>query len=171
MHYGRINFNDIGNGIGIRTSIFVSGCRNRCEQCFNPETWDFNYGTLFTMETEKEIFDSMDEYHHGITILGGDPLEPENSETLYHFVKKFKELFPDKSIWLYTGYKYEFILGLRNDDFRKRLMFAVDIVVDGRYLWQEADISLKFKGSRNQRIIDIKKTIERHPYKEPVVIG
>lgn len=157
MNYSEIKFNDIANGLGIRTSLFVSGCRNRCPGCFNKKTWDFNSGKLFTNETCQLILDSMNEYTDGLSLLGGDPFEFENVEGLLPLVKEFKEKFPDKSIWCYTGYLYEDLI---KDSKNKTFMSYIDILVDGRFELDLKNIKLKFKGSSNQRIIDVKKSLE-----------
>lgn len=155
MNYAGIITDDIANGTGIRTSLFVSGCRNNCPGCFNKEQQNFSYGELFTEKIEDEIINSISDYHAGITLLGGDPLEPENAEGLMSLVKKFRERFSDtKTIWIYTGYTYEDILALDQDK-RKELLLMCDTLVDGRYIDELHDITLKFKGSSNQRIINI----------------
>ncbi len=156
MNYAGIITDDIANGTGIRTSLFVSGCRNNCPGCFNKEQQNFSYGELFTEKIEDEIISSISDYHAGITLLGGDPLEPENAEGLMSLVKKFRERFSDtKTIWIYTGYTYEDVLDLDSQDKRKELLLMCDTLVDGRYIDELHDITLKFKGSSNQRIINI----------------
>lgn len=156
MNYAGIITDDIANGTGIRTSLFVSGCRNNCPGCFNKEQQNFSYGELFTEKIEDEIISSISDYHAGITLLGGDPLEPENAEGLMSLVKKFRERFSDtKTIWIYTGYTYEDILALDSQDYRKQLLLMCDTLVDGRYIDELHDITLKFKGSSNQRIINV----------------
>lgn len=152
MNYGRINKTDIANGPGVRVSLFVSGCRNRCKGCFNPETWDFNYGETFTEDAFREIYEAMSPDHiAGLTILGGDPMEPENIEMITLISKNIKDWFPDKTIWIYTGYKYEDLKDLA-------IMRYIDVLVDGQFIESKKDISLQFKGSSNQRIIDIPAT-------------
>lgn len=152
MNYGRINYTDIANGPGVRVSLFVSGCRNRCKGCFNPETWDFNYGEEFTFESFIEIDNALDPDHiDGLTILGGDPFEPENIEIVTALCESLKSTQPDKSIWIYTGYLYEDLRGLE-------IMRYIDVLVDGPFIESKKDISLQFKGSSNQRIIDVRKT-------------
>jgi len=156
MNYAGIITDDIANGTGIRTSLFVSGCRNNCPGCFNKEQQNFSYGELFTEKIEDEIISSISDYHAGITLLGGDPLEPENAEGLMSLVKKFRERFNNtKTIWIYTGYTYEDVLDLDSQDKRKELLLMCDTLVDGRYIDELHDITLKFKGSSNQRIINI----------------
>lgn len=156
MNYSSIIFSDVANGYGVRTTLFVSGCRNHCEGCFNPESWDFNFGKEFNESVEQEIYNHMDDYHDGISILGGDPLEPENAKALLPFLRQFKEKYPDKTVWLYTGYSYEGMIILEDD--RKRVLEYVDVLIDGKFILSQRDITLKFRGSRNQRIIDVKKS-------------
>ena len=161
MYYGKIRENDIANGAGVRVTLFVSGCRNHCKNCFQPETWDFNYGELYTDETERRIIESLSRpYVQGLTLLGGEPLEPENQEVLMRLLRKVKEACPRKDIWCYTGYTLE---QAKQDGSRCRcsvtdeLLSLIDVLVDGRYEDDLRDISLKFRGSSNQRIIDMKK--------------
>ena len=151
MNYGRIKKNDIANGPGVRVSLFVSGCRNHCPGCFNPETWDFEYGEPFTRKTEKEIIKALrPSWIQGLSILGGDPMEPENQKALLPLLKRIRIMCPDKDVWLYTGYTYE---AVRDAEILK----WVDVLVDGPFIEAEKDISLAFRGSRNQRIIPLKK--------------
>lgn len=157
MYYGKIKKTDIANGPGVRVSLFVSGCRNRCKGCFQPETWDFNYGQEYDgVNTANEIIKALSpEYISGLSILGGDPIERENvSEvvTLCHLVKL---LYPDKSIWLYTGYKYEDIAEKYPD-----LLGFIDVMVDGPFIEDLKDISLTFRGSSNQRIINVPESLK-----------
>lgn len=152
MNYGRINKTDIANGPGVRVSLFVSGCRNRCKGCFQPETWDFNYGEEFNLKIMEEIAEALKSEHiSGLTILGGDPFEPENLETVTRIVNTVKWVTPDKSIWIYTGYLYEDLKDLE-------IMRYIDVLVDGPFIESKKDISLQFRGSSNQRIIDIPAT-------------
>lgn len=149
MRYGKINKTDIANGPGVRVSLFVSGCRNRCKGCFNPETWSFDYGESFTMRTIEEILEALSpNYIAGLSILGGDPFESENVLGVLELCYEAKRLYPDKTIWIYTGYLYE--------DFKDLpIMEYIDVLVDGPFIEALKDISLKFKGSSNQRIIDV----------------
>lgn len=154
MNYGRINKTDVANGPGVRVSLFVSGCRNRCKGCFNPETWDFNYGKEFTIKTIEEIDNALNSEHiAGLTILGGDPMEPENYNTVWYLCFLYKYLYPDKTIWIYTGYTYEYV-SLKYPE----ILDYIDVLVDGPFIESKKDISLKFRGSSNQRIIDIPAT-------------
>lgn len=159
MNYAGIITDDIANGTGIRTSLFVSGCRNNCPGCFNKEQQNFTYGEVFTEKIEDEIISSISDFHAGLTLLGGDPMEPENAAGLLNLVKKFRDKFGynniKKTIWIYTGYIYDEIYKLEDEDPRKKLLLECDIIVDGRYVESLHDITLKFKGSKNQRIIII----------------
>ena len=164
MHYGAIKKCDIANGEGIRVSLFVSGCRNRCKGCFQPETWDFNYGNAFTDSTAEEIFSAVDNPSvRGLTVLGGEPMEPENQKALLPFLLEYKRRFPQKTIWLYTGNLYEELTGNHRNhtDDTDELLSLVDILVDGRFIEEEKSIGLRFRGSKNQRIIDMAKTREQ----------
>lgn len=166
MHYGALKKFDIANGEGIRTSLFVSGCRNRCKNCFQPETWDFNYGKSFSEEVKKEIYDSMRSSSvRGITVLGGEPMEPENQREILPFLREFRERFPDKTVWLFTGNLYEELTGALGAhpkclDITAELLSLVDILVDGRFEEDKKRLGLRFRGSSNQRIIDMNKTRE-----------
>ena len=150
MNYAEIKKVDIANGPGVRVSLFVSGCRNHCKGCFNPETWDFDYGRPFTRETEDEIIEALrPSWIQGLSILGGEPTEEENVAVLIPFLKRVRAALPDKDIWLYSGYTYEM---LRD----KEILTLVDVLVDGPFLLEQKDAGLAFRGSRNQRIIDLK---------------
>ena len=141
---------DIANGPGVRVSLFVSGCRNHCRGCFNPETWDFSYGEPFTKETEDEIIKALrPSWIQGLSILGGEPTEEENEAALIPFLKRVREELPDKDIWLYSGYTWEM---LQNEEILK----LVDVLVDGPFLLEQKDAGLAFRGSRNQRIIHLR---------------
>ena len=158
MKYGRIKKTDIANGTGVRVSLFVSGCRNHCKGCFNPETWDFNYGKEYTNETKKEILDALaPDYISGLSILGGEPLEPENYIDVMDLCYTVKNTYPKKTIWLYTGYNFEYF-----ERYSPGILSFIDVMVDGKFREDLKDISLKFKGSSNQRIIDVKKSLSRH---------
>ena len=167
MNYGAIKKYDIANGEGIRTTLFVSGCRNRCPGCFQPETWAFDYGKPFDEDAERIIFDSMSNPSvRGLTLLGGEPMEPENQRELLPLLRKFKERFPDKTVWLYTGNLYEELTGEVGShekalDITAELLSYVDILVDGRFEEEKKSLGLRFRGSSNQRIIDMNKTREQ----------
>ena len=150
MNYAGIKNVDIANGPGVRVSLFVSGCRNHCPGCFNPETWDFDYGEPFTDKTEEELIKALrPSWIQGLSILGGDPMEPENQKALLPLLRRVKEELPEKDVWLYTGYRLESVSS-------SPLLDLVDVIVDGPFIEAEKDISLAFRGSRNQRIIALR---------------
>ena len=161
MRYARIKNYDIANGSGVRVSLFVSGCRRHCPGCFSPETWDFDYGEKFTLETEKQIIDSLKpDYIAGLSILGGEPLE--SKAELLPFLKKVKEAYKDKEIWLFTGYTWSEIKQLMEQDSTvKELLSYVDVLKAGPFIESEAQAGLVFKGSKNQQLIDLRKTREK----------
>ena len=147
MNYSGLKKTDIANGPGVRVSLFVSGCRNHCSGCFNPETWDFNYGDPYTEKTEEEIIRALSPpWIQGFSLLGGEPMEPENESILRQLLSRIRVELPDTDIWLYTGYRVEQVIG-------STLLKLVDVVVDGPFEEEEKDISLSFRGSRNQRIL------------------
>ncbi|MBQ7377847.1 MAG: anaerobic ribonucleoside-triphosphate reductase activating protein [Clostridia bacterium] len=161
MYYSDIHRRDIANGTGVRVSLFVSGCTHRCRGCFNPETWDFRNGQPFTEETENELLALLaPDYIEGLTLLGGEPMEPENQRALLPFLRRVRAAYPRKSIWCYTGYTYERDLlapSRARCEATDEMLSLVDVLVDGEFIESEKDISLAFRGSRNQRIIDLKK--------------
>lgn len=165
MNYAEIKKTDIANGEGVRVSLFVSGCRRHCKNCFNKVTWDFSYGNPFTRETEEEIFAALSpDYIAGLTLLGGDPMEPENQRALLPFVREVRERFPSKNIWCYTGYTYRD--GTIEEEqaaceTTRELISLLDVLVDGRFVEELKDIRLKFRGSSNQRVIDVKRSLEK----------
>ena len=161
MYYGTIKKTDIANGDGVRVSLFVSGCRRHCKGCFNSQTWDFCYGTPFTDKTEEEILSALEpSYIAGLTVLGGEPFEQENQEVLSEFLAKVKNAYPNKTIWCYTGYVYdEDILpenGQKHCKFTKKMLENIDTLVDGPFIEEKKNIMLQFRGSENQRIINLK---------------
>lgn len=159
MHYGTIKTYDIANGPGCRVSLFVSGCRNHCKGCFQPETWDFEYGQPFTNKAALEIIDALAKPGiQGLSILGGEPLEPENQKDVYYMMHLVKFYKGSMDIWLYTGYIYD--NNIPKTAFTQYILETVDILVDGPFIKSQKDISLQFRGSRNQRIIDMAKTRE-----------
>ncbi|EEQ57669.1 anaerobic ribonucleoside-triphosphate reductase activating protein [Clostridiales bacterium 1_7_47FAA] len=164
MNYGTIKKNDIANGEGVRVSLFVSGCTHHCRNCFNEEAWDFSYGNPFTPETEEEILDALSpDYINGLTLLGGEPFEPENQRALLPFLKRVRERFPEKDIWCYTGYLMDKELleeSLARCEVTDRMLGMIDVLVDGRFVEGLKDISLPFRGSSNQRIIDVRASLE-----------
>ncbi len=166
MNYAEIKKTDIANGEGVRVSLFVSGCTHRCKGCFNKETWDFNYGKPFTEETENELIKALaPDYINGLTLLGGEPFEPQNQRALVPFLKKVKALFPQKNIWCYTGYLFD---GELLSDSRARcevtdeMLEMIDVLVDGKFDEALKSLMLRFKGSSNQRIIDVKKSLKEN---------
>lgn len=165
MHYATIKWTDIANGEGVRVSLFVSGCTHRCKNCFNEIAWDFHYGQLFDETVETEIIKALSSaYIAGLSLLGGEPLEPQNQEALLPFVKKVKALYPNKTIWCYTGFTLNEKCGnlretVKNTAYTKELISLFDVLVDGAYIEELKDIRLKFRGSSNQRVIDVPKTL------------
>ena len=169
MYYGNLKKCDIANGIGVRVTLFVSGCTNHCPDCFQPQTWDFHYGKPFTADTEREIFAELDKsYVDGLTVLGGEPFEPENQRDLLPFLREVRRQYPGKTIWCFTGFRLEDEL-LREGSHPRcavtdDLLSCIDVLVDGRFVAAEKDISLQFRGSRNQRVLDLPKTLAAgHP--------
>ena len=163
MNYAKINKNDIANGIGVRVTLFVSGCTHFCKGCFNSEAWDFNYGEPFTEDTVNELLEALaPSWIDGLTLLGGEPMEPQNQRALLPFLKTLKELYPEKTIWCFSGYTLEDEL---LSDSRARcevtdeMLSLIDVLVDGEFVEELKDISLRFKGSSNQRLIDLKPTL------------
>ena len=165
MHVGEVMTADVANGEGMRVSVFVSGCRNHCKGCFQPQTWDFNYGREYTPEIEQFIIDELSKsYYDGITILGGDPMEPENQEPVLRLLRRIKKELPEKNVWAYTGYVYDRDLvpgGKRFvDGVTRELLESIDILIDGRFVEELKNLMLNFRGSGNQRIIKMKETLE-----------
>ncbi len=164
MNYAEIKKVDIANGEGVRVSLFVSGCRRRCKNCFNKVTWDFAYGKPFTAAVEEELLDAIaPDYIQGLTLLGGDPFEPENQRALLPFVQKVRARFPQKSIWCYTGYTFDggrLAEAQSNCEATEELISLIDVLVDGRFVEELKDIRLKFRGSSNQRVIDVKRSLQ-----------
>ena len=159
MHYGEIKNCDIANGEGVRVTLFVSGCTNHCPDCFQPQTWDFNYGKPFTNETKAEIFAELDKsFINGLTVLGGEPFEPENQKELAGLLQKIKESYPEKNVWCYTGYLYDVDLipgGKVYTEYTDKMLACIDTLVDGEFIEAEKDLTLEFRGSRNQRILHL----------------
>ena len=165
MYYGEIKKNDIANGVGVRVTLFVSGCTRRCKNCFNPDTWDFCYGQPFTADTEEEILEALKpSYVHGLTLLGGEPFEPDNQRALLPFVERVRRELPGKSVWAFSGRVLETELlnpeSPQHCEVTRRLLELVDVLVDGPYVDELRDITLRFRGSRNQRLLDMKKTLQ-----------
>ena len=164
MHYGKIKECDIADGPGVRVSLFVSGCRHHCKGCFNPETWDFKYGQPYTRETEDEVLRLLEpEYIQGFSLLGGEPFEPENQGVLTGLLRRIKEQYPTKDVWCYTGYLYDADLvkgGKVHTEVTEEMLSYIDVLVDGEFVEELKDVTLVFKGSSNQRIIELKKNEE-----------
>jgi len=169
MHFGEIKNCDIANGVGVRVTLFVSGCTNRCEGCFQPQTWDFSYGKPFTHEDEDQILAWLEpSYIHGLTLLGGEPFEPENQRALLPFVQRVRQRFPHKSVWAFTGFTWEELH--RNGSHPRcevtdELLALLDVLVDGPFVQAHRDLTLRFRGSRNQRLLNVPASLAK---KEPV---
>ena len=166
MNYATIKWTDIANGEGVRISLFVSGCTHRCKNCFNEVAWDFNYGQPFDAEVQAKILNELSsDYIAGISLLGGEPLEPKNQEALYPIIKKVREKYPHKTIWCYTGFIFDEESGdlkekQKNTFFTKDFIALFDVLVDGPFIEELKDVRLKFRGSSNQRVIDVKRTLK-----------
>ena len=159
MNYASIKSCDIANGPGVRVSLFVSGCTNHCEHCFQPQTWDFNYGTPFTKETEDELLCLLaPDYINGLTLLGGEPFDPHNQESLLLLSRRIRQELPEKSIWAFTGYVYGGNLPML-PGITQALLEHLDVLVDGPFIAAQKNLSLRFRGSSNQRLIDMPKTL------------
>lgn len=169
MYYGNIKPFSVENGPGVRVSLFISGCTHRCQGCFSADTWNFEYGQPFTEETEQLLLDMLEpDYIAGITLLGGDPTEPVNQKGLLPLLRKIKESFPQKSIWVYSGYLYEDFAegGRAYCEATEEFLSYCDVMVDGPFVQAKRNLMLSYRGSENQRIIDIKKTKENNKVEE-----
>lgn len=164
MNYADIKKIDVANGEGVRVSVFVSGCNHHCKGCFNECAWDFNYGKEFSEKEEQQIIDYMNhDYISGLSLLGGEPLEPRNQEGLLPLVKKVKEKFPNKNIWCYTGFDFEKdVVGkmAKDNETTRELLKYIDVIVDGKFEEDKRDLKLQFRGSSNQKIVDVKKSLQ-----------
>ena len=164
MYYGEIKDCDVANGEGVRVTLFVSGCTNHCEHCFQPQTWAFDYGQPFTEETEERILPLLSpSYVNGLTLLGGEPFEPENQRALLPFVRRVKAAYPEKTVWAFSGFTYEELLTEGSHprcEATDGLLNLLDVLVDGRFVEELKDISLRFRGSSNQRLINLNATRE-----------
>jgi len=164
MNYSVIKNCDVANGIGVRVTIFVSGCTNKCKNCFQPETWDFNYGKPFDQEALDGLIEMLKPaYIQGLTLLGGDPMEPRNQEAVLSLVKSVRELCPEKDIWCYSGFTYEKMITegeYPHTEYTAELLSLLDVLVDGKFVEELKSPTLRFRGSANQRLIDMKKTLE-----------
>lgn len=164
MYYGNIKKNDIANGKGVRVTLFVSGCTNHCKNCFQPETWNFDYGKPYTKETEDEIIEALKPSHiAGLTLLGGEPFEPENQRELVKLLRRVRKELPEKNIWSFTGFILDQDLldgGRKHCEVTDEMLSLLDVLVDGPFKEEEKDITLAFRGSKNQRVIDMKKSLK-----------
>ncbi len=166
MNYATIKKRDIANGVGVRVSLFVSGCTHRCKNCFNKETWDFDYGEKFTDETAEQILSYLEpDFVNGLSLLGGEPFEVQNQKELTKLLRVVKEKYPQKDVWCYTGYLFdkELLCDSRaRCEYTDEMLSYIDILVDGRFIEEQKDITLQFRGSKNQRIIDVKRSIAQN---------
>ena len=164
MNYATIKWTDIANGEGVRISLFVSGCTRHCKNCFNAVAWDFSYGKPFDETVQESIFNGLEaDYISGLSLLGGEPLEPQNQRALLPFVREVKKRFPEKTIWCYTGNSFDPATGVlkekdKNTEVTEELISLFDVLVDGEFIEEEKNIRLKFRGSENQRVLDVKKS-------------
>ena len=163
MFYANIKKYDVANGVGVRVSLFVSGCTHHCKGCFNAETWDFSYGNPYTEATEEEILDALNkDYIAGLSLLGGEPFEPQNQRALLPLLRKFRERYPQKDVWCYSGYTFHTDLqpgGRAHCEATDEMLSMLDILVDGEFVEDLKDLKLRFRGSANQRIIDVPRTL------------
>lgn len=180
MNYLKIEHEDVCNGIGLRCTIWLTSCSHRCSGCFNKESWNPNSGIPFDESAKQEIFDELSkDYISGITFTGGDPLHENNLDEVIKLVQEIRNSFPDKTIWLYTGYTWNYIMSyqpVETDEFdyieesyndclmkkRKEIIFQVDVLVDGEYIDEQKDLTLKFRGSKNQHVIDVKQSLSQN---------
>ncbi|MBO6111854.1 MAG: anaerobic ribonucleoside-triphosphate reductase activating protein [Lachnospiraceae bacterium] len=167
MNYGKIYYCDVANGEGCRTSLFVSGCTHHCVECFNPQTWDFAYGEPFTTEIENKIIESLKpEYISGLTVLGGEPMEIRNQAVIRPFLQRVRKEVDHGNIWLYSGYTWEELTDRENERCycpdTEDILNNIDVLVDGRFIIEKKDLTLPFRGSSNQRIIDVGKTLKEN---------
>lgn len=167
MNYGQVFYADTANGIGARISLFVSGCTHHCPGCFNEETWDFNFGDPFTREVEDDIIEHLrPSYIDGLSLLGGEPMEAQNQRALLPFLERVKHEVPHATVWIYSGYTFEELLDKENrrchTEATRRILELADILVDGKFILAEKDVKLRFRGSRNQRILELKESLKEN---------
>lgn len=167
MNYGQVFYADTANGIGARISLFVSGCTHHCPGCFNEETWDFNFGDPFTREVEDDIIEHLrPSYIDGLSLLGGEPMEAQNQRALLPFLERVKQEVPHATVWIYSGYTFEELLDETNSrchtEATRRILELADILVDGKFILAEKDVKLRFRGSRNQRILELKESLKEN---------
>lgn len=156
MNYADIKKVDVANGPGVRVSLFVSGCTHRCEECFNPETWDFDYGSPFgEAETEKILTFLSPKHIRGLSLLGGEPFEVQNQRAVLELVERVRKELPQKTVWCYTGYLYEELAAGKVGEYSRELLEKLDVLVDGPFVLAKKDLGLRFRGSSNQRIINV----------------
>ena len=163
MYVAEIKKFDIANGLGVRVSVFVSGCRHRCPGCFNEIAWEFDYGKEYTADIENEIIDALrPDYIEGLSLLGGEPFEPENQPALLGLLRRVRKELPAKNVWVYSGFTLEELLGesRARTEHTDEMLSLIDVLVDGRFIYAEKDITLRFRGSRNQRILDVHATLK-----------
>ena len=166
MNYAHVKCDDVVNGWGLRVSLWVSGCRRHCKGCFNEEAWDFSYGEEFTSESLDRILEALKpSYIKGFSLLGGEPFEPRNQKVLADVLEKIKEAYPEKDIWCYTGYDFQkdLLTGrICDKEITDRMLSCIDILVDGKFVEELKNLKLRFKGSENQRIIDVQKSLKEN---------
>ena len=167
MNYGQVFYANTANGIGARISLFVSGCTHHCPGCFNEETWDFNFGDPFTREVEDDIIEHLrPSYIDGLSLLGGEPMEAQNQRALLPFLERVKHEVPHATVWIYSGYTFEELLDETNSrchtEATRRILELADILVDGKFILAEKDVKLRFRGSRNQRILELKESLKEN---------
>ena len=166
MNYAEIKRTDIANGEGVRVSLFVSGCRRHCKNCFNGIAWDFSYGKPFDEEAQNDLIGSLSpDYIAGLSLLGGEPFEPENQRALVGFLRRVKQIYPQKNIWCYTGYTYlDGALSEKavNTEVTREMISLIDVLVDGPFVEEKKDIRLRFRGSSNQRVINVKESLRQN---------
>ena len=161
MNYADIKKVDVANGPGVRVSLFVSGCTHRCEACFNPDAWDFSYGSPFgEAEMEKILTLLAPDHIRGLSLLGGEPFEPANQEAVLDLVRRVREKLPQKTIWCYSGYLFEELAAGKVGERSRALLEGLDVLVDGPFVLAKKDLGLRFRGSNNQRIIDVPASLE-----------
>jgi len=166
MNYATIKPHDTADGYGVRVSLFVSGCTHHCKGCFNSVAWDFNYGNLYTKDTEDQIIELLNrDYIRGLSLLGGEPMEPQNQAVIVNLIRRVKKELPTKDIWCYSGYTFDRDLvagGRAHTEFTDEILNALDVLVDGRFVEELKNLRLKFRGSSNQRVIDVKNSLLNH---------
>ena len=161
MNYADIKKVDVANGPGVRVSLFVSGCTHHCKECFNPETWDFSFGDPFGEAQIQEILKLLDRsYIRGLSLLGGEPFEPQNQQAVLELVRRVRETLPQKDVWCYSGYLFEELAEGNVGERSRQLLEQLDILVDGPFVLEQKDLGLRFRGSANQRIIDVPQSLK-----------